>query len=76
MSFGAIYSEALMFVLNDMVAISYGSACTSETYEPSHALLSMSLTRDEAETATRWSWFHMTPRPNWNGIIGAIKMLL
>ena len=42
-SFDAIDSEALMLVLKDLLAISNGSACTSETHEPSHVLLSMGL---------------------------------
>ena len=60
LSFGDIDSEAVMLTLKDEVAISNGSACTSTSYEASHVLLSMGLTEDEAQTATRWSWYHKT----------------
>ena len=51
-----IDSEALMLVLRDTIAISNGSACSSETYSPSHVLLAMGLSDDEAMQSVRISW--------------------
>jgi cysteine desulfurase len=76
MSFPGVDSEALMLVLRDYVAISNGSACTSAEYSPSHVLKAMGLTDEQAETATRWSWSHMTPAPDWEMIIAKIRQLL
>ena len=51
--FGEIDSEAVMLALKDFAAISNGSACTSNSYEPSHVLKAMKLTDGEAQSATR-----------------------
>ena len=49
-------SEGLMMVLRDVMAISNGSACTSESYTPSHVLKAMGLTDDDISTSIRISW--------------------
>jgi cysteine desulfurase len=66
--FGLIDSEAIMIALKDLVAISNGSACTSNTYKPSHVLRAMRLTDSDIHSATRWSWCHLTPTPSWGEI--------
>jgi cysteine desulfurase len=73
--FAEIDSEALMIALKDLVAISNGSACTSARYEPSHVLRAMGLTEAQANAATRWSWCHLTPRPAWDAVADAIRLL-
>lgn len=45
-------AEALLSRLSD-VAMSTGSACSSASIEPSHVLLAMGLTRDQAESSIR-----------------------
>ena len=72
LSFSGIDSEAVMLGLKDVVAISNGSACTSESYEPSHVLIAMGLSEEQAHTALRWSWCHMTEEPNWDQILKII----
>ena len=47
-------SEAVVFNM-DPVAISTGSACSSGSIEPSHVLLAMGLSRDEAFESVRFS---------------------
>ena len=74
-SFDDIDSEAVMLALKDEVAISNGSACTSASYSPSHVLKAMELSDLEAETATRWSWCHVSRQPNWYRITEAINRL-
>ncbi len=51
-----IDSEAAIVALKDVVAISNGSACTSQSYEPSHVLTAAGLPRDQIAGALRLSW--------------------
>jgi cysteine desulfurase len=76
LSLADIDSEAVMLALRENVAISNGSACTSATYSPSHVLTAMDMPSSEVETATRWSWSHMTVEPDWAAIRERIEMLM
>lgn len=69
-------SEAFMLATKGIVAVSNGSACTSESYDPSHVLLSMGLTPDEAEEVVRISWCHLTPEPDWDRLETCLRALL
>ncbi|OBC03468.1 cysteine desulfurase DndA [Mycobacterium sp. 852013-50091_SCH5140682] len=51
-----IDSEAAIVALKDVVAISNGSACTSQTYEPSHVLTAAGLPEARIAGALRLSW--------------------
>jgi cysteine desulfurase len=62
-------AEAAMVALKDLVAVSNGSACTSARYEPSHVLLAMGLSDEEANQTIRMSWCHATPEPDWKEIV-------
>lgn len=73
--FGDIDSEAVMLALREVVAISNGSACTSTTYQPSHVLMAMGLSDGEAQAATRWSWSHLTPHPDFRRLIEIVQTL-
>jgi cysteine desulfurase len=75
LSFGDLDSEAVMIALNDIVAISNGSACTSSSYEPSHVLKAMGITDAAIQAATRWSWCHLTPTPDLRIIANRIRSL-
>lgn len=55
-----INSEAAMVVLKGIIAVSNGSACTSNSYTPSHVLTSMGLGEDRIDGSIRMSWSHMT----------------
>ncbi|MHB8090540.1 MAG: cysteine desulfurase DndA [Syntrophales bacterium] len=68
-------SEALILALKDMVSISNGSACTSQSYSPSHVLKAMGMGDDEANACVRISWCHMTPEIDWKKIIDRIRKL-
>ena len=61
--FPGIDSEALMLVLRESYAFSNGSACTSTSYAPSHVLLAMGLSEDEANESVRFSWGHCEAIP-------------
>lgn len=70
-----IDSEALMVALKDIAAVSNGSACTSQSYEPSHVLKAMDLPEKAIAGAVRLSWCHLTPDVNWQGIADRIGSL-
>ena len=69
-------SEALMVGLKDLIAISNGSACTSASYDPSHVLLAMGLSEDEANECVRISWSFMTPQIDWEEIAKRIRKMI
>jgi len=75
LSFAGINSEALMLALKGVVAISNGSACTSQSYEPSHVLTAMGLLENRIKSAIRLSWCHMTGDVSWQEIAGQISMI-
>lgn len=68
-------SEALMVALKDLVAISNGSACTANSYAPSHVLLAMGLDAAQAQRCVRISWCHLTPDPDWAAVAARIRGL-
>jgi len=58
-------SEAMILLTKSLVAISTGSACTSESIEPSHVLLAMGLSEDISSHVVRMSWSHNSKQPDW-----------
>jgi cysteine desulfurase len=62
-------SEAVMLATKDLIAISNGSACTSQRYEPSHVLRAMGLPEAVGQGAVRISWSHLTPDVDWDAIV-------
>jgi cysteine desulfurase len=76
LSFGDIDSEAVMIALKDIVSISNGSACTAASYTPSHVLTAMNLPAERITAATRWSWSHLTPEPDWTAVVTRLTQLL
>ena len=61
-------SEAAIVALKEVAAVSNGSACTSQSYEPSHVLLSAGLSEERISGALRLSWSYLTPNIDWNDI--------
>ena len=59
MSFEGVAAESLLLAL-DGVALSAGSACTSETVEPSHVLLGLGLSPTAALSSVRFSFGRYT----------------
>ena len=68
-------SEALMMALKDSYAFSNGSACTSETYSPSHVLLAMGLDDDAANESVRISWGFGTIAWRFEDIVRALNFV-
>jgi cysteine desulfurase len=75
-SFLGLDSEAAIVALKDKIAISNGSACTSQSYEPSHVLAAMGLSVPTIQSALRVSWCHTTEEVDWNEIACIIKGLM
>jgi cysteine desulfurase len=65
LSLPGIDSEAAILALKDIVAVSNGSACTSQSYQPSHVLAAMRIPPDRVSGALRLSWSHLTPEVDW-----------
>ena len=59
MSFDGVAAESLLLAL-DSVALATGSACTSESVEPSHVLLGMGLSPVAALSSVRFSFGRYT----------------
>jgi len=76
LSIPGVNSEAAMLALKGVLAISNGSACTSQSYEPSHVLAAMGLDEDRINGALRFSWCHMTEEPDWTAVADRLKGLL
>jgi len=70
-----IDSEAIMVALKDVAAVSNGSACTSQSYTPSHVIQAMGLPTDAVAGAVRVSWSHLTPDVDWPLITSRIAAL-
>lgn len=68
-------SEAVMLALKELVAISNGSACTSQNYTASHVLTAMNLPDDHIKGALRFSWCHMTAEVPWSEVARVIASL-
>ena len=67
--------EAAIVALKDLIAISNGSACTSQSYSPSHVLTAMGLPEEAIDGALRLSWCHMTEQVDWNAVAERIGQL-
>lgn len=70
-----IDSEAAIVALKDVIAISNGSACTSQSYEPSHVLASMGMPDERTAGALRLSWSHLTPPVDWRQIVDRLDRI-
>ena len=68
-------SEAVMVALKDVAAVSNGSACTSQSYTPSHVLEAMGLPPEAVSGAIRVSWSHLTPDVDWPLLASRIAAL-
>ena len=75
-SIPGVDSEAAMLALKDVIAVSNGSACTSQSYMPSHVLTAMDLDNARIKGALRFSWSHLTPEVDWELAYSQLKKLL
>lgn len=75
LSFPGVDSEALMMALRDEIAISNGSACTSDSYDPSHVLLAMGLDEDRISESVRISWGPGTNAVPVDALVSAVESM-
>lgn len=75
LSFPGLDSEAVIVAVKDLIAISNGSACTSQSYDPSHVLKAMGLPDEQVQGAIRISWHHDTPDVDWQEVVARISLL-
>ena len=75
-SFSDIHAEAIIMCLKEIAELSTGSACTSESYSPSHVLMSMGLKENEALRVVRFSWGPDTNEEIWDRINNKIETLI
>jgi cysteine desulfurase len=65
-------AEAFMLATKEFIAISNGSACTSQSYQPSYVLKAMGLPTERIQSSLRFSWCHMTPEVDWSAVVAAV----
>jgi len=68
-------AEAAIVTLKDLIAVSNGSACTSQKYEPSHVLVAAGIPKEQIDCALRFSWSHLTDEVPWGEIAQRLSQL-
>jgi cysteine desulfurase len=71
----ALDAEAFMVATKHLIAVSNGSACTSQTYRPSHVLEAMGLSTSRIQSSLRLSWCHLTPDVDWSEVVDAVQRI-
>ena len=74
-SFPGLAAQEVIAMLQDDLAISNGSACSSDNFKPSHVLQAMQLGYEAITGTLRISWCHMTEPVNWQAIATKISEL-
>jgi cysteine desulfurase len=72
LSIPGLEAEAAIDAWSDLVAISNGAACTSQSYTCSHVLGAMRLPAWRMEGALRFSWCATTDEPDWGAMVAAV----
>ena len=76
-SFEGIEGEALVLQLDLAgIAVSSGSACTSGSLDPSHVLLAMGLSHDEARSSVRITMSDLTTDEDIDGLLNALPPVI
>jgi cysteine desulfurase len=73
--FAGLDAEEVMDAWAGVVAVSNGSACTSQSETCSHVLGAMGMGGEDAAGAVRLSWCHSTPIPDWSRAVESLRAL-
>lgn len=73
LSFPGVEAEVVIDAWSELVGISNGAACTSQSYTCSHVLAGMQLPAGRMEEAVRLSWCASTPEPDWTAMVNALE---
>jgi cysteine desulfurase len=73
LSFPGLDAETVMYAWRDLVAISNGAACSSQSYTCSHVLSAMRLPEWRMDGALRFSWCAASVEPDWNAMVAAVR---
>jgi cysteine desulfurase len=73
LSFPGFEAETLIDAWTDLVEISNGAACTSQSYTCSHVLSAMALPEWRRDGAVRFSWTADSAAPDWSALIAAAE---
>jgi cysteine desulfurase len=66
-------SEAIMQAWSELVSVSSGAACSSQSYTCSHVLSAMGVSAERAASAIRFSWCPMTELPDTAAMVEALQ---
>ena len=66
--------EIVEFLSNNMIYVSSGSACNTESGEPSHVLKAIGLTDDQADASIRISFGEKTTKEEIDALIESLKI--
>ncbi|HYE86957.1 MAG TPA: aminotransferase class V-fold PLP-dependent enzyme [Vicinamibacterales bacterium] len=72
-SLPGIDSEVAIDAWRDLVAVSNGAACTSQSYTCSHVLAAMGVPASQSDGALRFSWGADSPQPDWAALVAALE---
>jgi len=73
LSFPGMDAETAIDAWRDLVAISNGAACTSQSYTCSHVLSAMRLPAWRRDGALRFSWCAASTAPDWSALVAAVE---
>jgi cysteine desulfurase len=73
LSFPGLEAEVVIDAWRDLVGISNGAACTSQSYTCSHVLSAMGVPPGSMDGAVRLSWCAMTAEPDWPALVAAVE---
>jgi cysteine desulfurase len=73
LSLPGLDAETVIDAWRDLVAISNGAACTSQSYTCSHVLSAMQVPAWQSDGALRFSWGASSVEPDWSELVAALE---
>jgi cysteine desulfurase len=73
LSVPGLEAETAIDAWSDLVAISNGAACASQSHTCSHVLSAMGLPGWRKDGALRFSWCASSPEPDWSALVAAVE---